>query len=703
MDDEVEIIDPVTKDNINTFIPNPYAKTEGSAPIPTLAQIEDEEAQPYDPTENASPEDLRRILQENKFIHEGGSTATFDRTGGQTPYYRELRDTPSPAGFATGMGAGTIEDPAAKLEYYAGKRFPGMPKEDAVARYGYIDGQPVYVGEDGKLNRESGLSTGFGEVVGGNLPTIAGDIIGGMRFGPTGGIVGGAIGTMGRKKIGTALGDRRSLQNDAVDVIAESVLGWLGFKGAQKAGIYTFNKGANKDLANLDVEQATQLRDYARDELGITLTPAEATDLGSLINQETAYTTSLDDTATIVRAFLKDRVGSQIRPAIEKEIGDKAHPATLGEQARSVGASAIKEAKDDRAIMAGPVYDEFVNDGKRIIPIKAMKNLQTDPVMKKAFAQVRNEGLFVDDATADNSIKMVDAVIKQLQDDISIAARAGSSGKMTALIARKNKLLDIAYKAEPGYKLARETFAKASPEVNRLEGGMAGVLANINNSALEKVGYKLFNPKVSPFNVSEAKVLFEQAGKATEFRDLFRAYMRDVWETTATKETMTGNMMNAGAKFRSAMFASDRHKDIAKAALGKDFKSFQKFMDVLEATGRVTRGGSQTAGALAYAEREAAEQGGLVSKIKPIKIVSGQMIRDFFADKNVQEYRKQMATIITSARSLERMRELLGLDPTSAKAIGVVGDILAETAYSEAEQYVEKPADQMPEALQYGP
>ena len=61
----------------------------------------------------------------------------------------------SPASMKTQFLSGFVDNPRSKLSLYAKARFPDMPKAEREKRYGIVNGEIVFKGDDGYLHPET--------------------------------------------------------------------------------------------------------------------------------------------------------------------------------------------------------------------------------------------------------------------------------------------------------------------------------------------------------------------------------------------------------------------------------------------------------------------------------------------------------------------------------------------------------------------
>ena len=645
-----------------------------------------------------------QIDWEQAIQHYGNTGAipggTFETVHGKAPGVPNLMDSPDSLGTKAAAIAATIEDPQAKLRFMAGTRFPDLPIHEAMDRYGYLDGDPVYVGDDGSLYREfPGMLERAVGMASGNLPQIAGGAYGGSKRGPLGAAMGAMAGLAGRKGVGAAYGDPRNLKGDAFDLGVEGALNAIGWGIGELAGKKIIDRRVVKDIGEFDRTKATELQRVAKEYFGIDLTPAETTQLGSLVNQQTKLGMGMDDAGNVIRSFLKKRA-EQVDTAVDDYIGHTP-PDVIGGRARNVMQQSIDDAKVARTTASSPIYQSTIKDDV-LVPEQGVERLMADDYLRTVFDKVSTDPRYgvLDDPI--NSTSKIDAVKKAIDDEIGELQRKGKDNAVRILQQKKSQLTSFADELYPGYQDARRAFASQSEYVDELEGGLEGVIAGLKDKNLRDASRKLLDAKnVSPLDVSQAKRAFESQGKSKEWHQLTRQYLRDIWEGAATADVQAGANIKAGANFRKKVFGTKRQKEIMREALGpEDFNTFQNLMDVLEATGRVPHGQSITQSAQEYAKAEAREASPVVSAVGDAsKLKLGQ----WWTDMKAGEWRTTLAKAITSPDSiteLEKLKKLKGLAPSNQQALDIVSTALIKAGVYGPAALLGTQSNQMPKAAQ---
>lgn len=119
---------------------------------------------------------------------------------------------------------------------------------------------------------------------------------------------------------------------------------------------------------------------------------------------------------------------------------------------------------------AGPLYDRVVRP-ENLVPDDQFANLAKDPFLAKTIGEVRSDPLFGMEDLPPNSLPVLDAAKKRLDDLIATARRGGEGNRARLLMQRKDALVTAADQAFPDYKLAREAFSGPAQSMDALELG----------------------------------------------------------------------------------------------------------------------------------------------------------------------------------------------------------------------------------------
>lgn len=648
----------------------------------------------------------------------GGSSVVDWYKETTTPTFgADVKDSPEPSGFLRGARIGTVEDPQAKMAAYARARFPNDP--NAVARYGMIDGDVVYRGDDGQVYRETNTLGDVGEWVGGSFagPT-AGASIGAVVGGPIGAGIGGAAGTAYTKLAGLAQGDKQDAGGNAFDIGLSGVLEWAGAKVGQILSRKIANRRVAKDLPKLNDADTQRLIATAQ-RYGIQLTPAEATNLGSLIQRQTALGQGFDEASDTMRRFYGDRAEA-VTKAVDDYIGQTPGAYEAGMQGRQAAQAVIDNAVAARKAEAGPLYRMAVRPDN-VVPTETsgamagagvpaqrtrLGQLLDDPFMAAQVNAVTGNPLYRMGNLDSGALPVLDQVKKNLDDAIKVAQREGRNNEARLLQERWTELVEATDEAFPEYATARAAFEGRSPEVDALKNSRIGQVAGLEGERLAKAADMLIGGKGDPSRVAWARAQFEKAGKLDDWNTVTRQWLRDSFEKT--RGSLSAGDAMAGPKWRNAIFGSQRDRDILSAALGKEeYANLNSLMDVLEAVGRVPKQQSITAFATEDAKRMAVEAAPGKTALRNLDISSPMAeLRELLISKDLDAWRQTLAEAITSPdglKELQKLRVLRGLSPRSEKAVQIATASLGRLAVLGGAQAVAPtPPDRIPPATSAG-
>lgn len=606
--------------------------------------------------------------------------------------------SPEPAGMWDSFRSGMIEDPRVRHSVYAAQRFPDMPERDRLALYGEINGRTVYRDpSDGRLYYELGGKERVAKWLGENALPIAGGMIGAAAV-PTGGVAAavgapglaalGAAGGMGYRKVGGELqGDNQDALDNVGDMATEAAWNAAGTAAGQAIGKHIVGRRAARDLSRFNADDAARLAKLA-EARGILITPAEATKLGSLVQQQSALGQGMDEAADTLRQFYGNRTEAMLA-AIDDFIGTTPGPAETGRMASRASGEIIDDAVRARSEAARPLYESVVRPDNVVPTIEgtmqgpratAIGELLDDPFFAGQVKAIKGNPLYRMGDLDDASLPVLDMVKRRLDDAIETAARAGERNKVRLLEQRRVALLKATDAAFPDYPAARDAFAGRSPAVDALRESALGIVEKLQGTQLEKAASVLISTRADPTRVSWARAQFTNAGRGAEWDTIASQFLRDVLENT--RGSVAAGDAAVAQKFRTAVFGSQRARDVMRAALGPErFGALDELMQVVEAVGRVPRQQSITHFAGEAAKREARQASPVTTFLRNLKISDpGGEILDALTDRSVERWRARMAQIITSPDAMEElrhMRVLSQLSPAAESRLRAGGVIVA--------------------------
>lgn len=216
------------------------------------------------------------------------------------------------------------------------------------------------------------------------------------------------------------------------------------------------------------------------------------------------------------------------------------------------GRDIIASADDlaaQRTTQARPIYERSVNPGN-LIPDEQFASIAGDDFMQGVFKRVQGDPLLGMKDLPPNSMPVVDAVKKNLDDMISTAQRAGENNRARLLIERRDALVQMADQAFPDYAAARSAWAGPSQSMDAMQAGRDFA-------------------KVDPRTLAQ-----QMQGMGDGEREFFRAGVAD-----KIKEMIASTKDGADATRR--IFGTDRIRQQIQAVF-PDEQSFQAFAKEME-------------------------------------------------------------------------------------------------------------------------
>ena len=162
-----------------------------------------------------------------------------------------------------------------------------------------------------------------------------------------------------------------------------------------------------------------------------------------------------------------------------------------------------------RSEAAAPLYKKAFESNKRISPKSNKALLQKiAPEIRDARAKFR-----IDDSIPNNSIIMLDAAKKSLDDKISVAMRQGENQQASVLLNIKNELVNKLDAFNPDYKQARKIFSDFSSVKTAQEQGLQ--FSKLRPEQLRKYVKTLTPSEQEAFRIGVRESLDKIISKAT--------------------------------------------------------------------------------------------------------------------------------------------------------------------------------------------
>ena len=271
------------------------------------------------------------------------------------------------------------------------------------------------------------------------------------------------------------------------------------------------------------------------------------------------------------------------------------------ENVRTAAERALENAKNIRTEKTSPLYNEALEAGADVdlTPLREfieteMKDLPGTGEISKSLKKVMS--LTGAKESSSPSLKFlhnakleVDQMLKSFKD--------GGLGNTTKrkVTQAQSMLVDQIDSASPLYKAARNAFEEASPPVTKIQNSIIGKIANLDDTQLQQVTTKLFNPSMNASLIGRAK---------KSITDVDPQAWQEIVRTEF--ERRLGSMKPEGEEFvienipgqmHAALFPNEKSTKVLFAALDDEGKKNLKFLQTALGRARLGRpGGSQTAG-----------------------------------------------------------------------------------------------------------
>lgn len=602
-------------------------------------------------------------------------------------------DSAHGAGLIDTAVASLASDPNAQINYYAKQR--GIP----TSRYRVVDGNVVYVADDGKWYRElpaahlddpMSLAQRVASGVGPTIPAMAGTAGGilSMAGGPAasikGAAAGGAAGEAVREGLAKVVMDQPI---SPLRIAAEGASSAAG-QAVGTAMASTADRLIANEYAKLNQTVVAELNKKAA-LAGIDLTPAEQTNLSSLKAQQ-KYLGNMPGTSDKMTAFYENR-NDQVKAAIQNFL-DKISPVDsseqAGEMAKDAATGQIGGMKTALKTQAAADYKAAFDSAAQVDVTPVIKSIDDElagakgPV--KAALESARKMLFTD---TDANVLVPDTSVKGLHGaKIAMDAMGDHTGENSVGRTIAGKLTDIKKllvkqiaDASPEYQSALDNYAKSISAIEDTESGTLGKLDQLTFDKVQNAATMLMGPQSGPKAV-QAALADVAAVNLDAAQALKRTYLQGIFNN-AMKETVNGDA-NVAGKFRQAVMGNPSESGRLQAALGPDeWKNLSDLSDVLQAASRVKPIGSDTAWneVVKDAQREAARP--IVAKIAR-NLNPAQALRSFddWATGNATAGQAaQLADIVTSGdpATAATLRALKQMSPGSVRFRVLAGHLLA--------------------------
>lgn len=585
---------------------------------------------------------------------------------------------PIGSGFAAATKIGLLEDEQTKKRVLAATLFPDDPQ--GIYRVGFDpDGQPVYVGDDGKLHRiASGLSQ-FGATVLANTPETAAAAVGSLA-GPGGaGISAATAHSVKRAIAGLAFDEPQTIAGNLKGMAVEGGTALAG-EGLTRLGTSALNAGRRIDFTPADAATARAVQDRVLRTTGVHLNLADASDDPS-IKGAYAYGMRQPGPAQRVGREARARADQEFHAATDRVLNNIANAAP----SEQTGRAAINAARDEiehatgRAqALADPYYERAYTAMPRIIDPQLMHYFQL-PHFGEAFdagqvtARLERQGLR---PYQPPDLRSLDYMKRELDDRVRTLERTNptQAGALRDQVGAFVRRLD---EVSPDYRRARRVYRRAYRwHVRPLVEGKVGVLARIDDpQAATAAAQVLSDAAVSPEHVAQTRMLIERQNPQA-WSGIVRQWLASKWDD-ALERTQTGAQTNRAGKLQKLVFGSPRDEAIAHAMLTpQQFQAFDDLMFAARRLGSTPTVGSITAHDLQMGKMLEGSTGRVAQVVNAVRSpfkTFEESAKNRAREQNIES----LMHAITDPRQLGRLRVILRMEPGTRQAI-LLGGVMAE-------------------------
>lgn len=633
-------------------------------------------------------------------------------------------ETGRDVGISGSFVSGFASDEAEGIRYLASQLYPDEPIDRSVQRFAKKDGRIVHVADDGKMYEAlpSGwspraIAADVARGVGPAIPPVAGAAAGmvTLPMAATGaGLVGtmaaaggaAAAGEVARQKIGDYMMGPASKGNISIrPVMYEGVSGAAG-QGIGAAMNTLAQRGAVRDIAKFNPSATQQAYDDAA-QVGVDITPAEATGLPSLMVQQKRLS-NMPATSDAMREFGENRNGQVIK--VWHDFLDNIHPSAdaedVGLMARATARGILKDMKDQMIAAARPHYQQAFSEGDKVLWSPELERLSGSPAVRtamqgavrawkdKAIADgygAMNPGAAVENGLlkfpggslpAFPNLQLWDYTKRILDDQVKSALQAGKNDKARTLTILTQSLRSELDRIGPeSYKTARNIYAGGADDLETAMQSALKLLADTKDVNILSAARHIFDPRSrSPEMISTLRASLEKKDPQA-WAGLKRLYMQDV-TVDALRIAETGDIANPAGKIFKA-FSNPRVSANLKAALDpSDYGRMQDILAVFRRAASVPTIRSDTEWNRVMNERALKDSRPLVTQIAR-NLNPAQALRsfdEFMTERSMDRQAERLVNLITTSDPsvIEAMKELRRVPLAGQEFLILLGHALGQ-------------------------
>jgi hypothetical protein len=399
------------------------------------------------------------------------------------------------------------------------------------------------------------------------------------------------------------------------------------------------------------------------------------------------------------QAFFAERpsqIGAAAGPALDNIGPSAAQPSYIGPQASQVATQTVKDVRAAINRATKPMYDAA---GQTLVPQAVHAAMIQDPLFVEALERVRNDparASYIRGAASDRSIKVYDAVAKELEERGENAARPINPNASQAVAAANNSLgsdvKDIAIAADRNAANGPSSYEAALATQTRLRDQylnplLAGPLGKIADAPTTKAAIDALFPS-NPLPNSHGEVSHAVGALAQKnpmvAAQLVRAHAESVFNE-AMQRNIPGENQMGGAKFAAQIVGNPQQRANLQAAVEalpggqQRWAGFERFLDIMQATGTRQAKGSLTA----FNERELQRMstGGAAATVVKHGASPGEwwsLAHDAIGKWQLGRNLNQIADILTNPRSGPLLQKIVQIPPKSSQAVAIAARLIAQ-------------------------
>jgi hypothetical protein len=429
-----------------------------------------------------------------------------------------------------------------------------------------------------------------------------------------------------------------------------------------------------RDIDQYDPKLGGKLKDNA-DSFGIQLTPAELTNLGSLKAQQRVLG-QLVPSSNTMESFYQNRFRNQISPTIEdflNRISKTGDSTEAGSMVRNALTKQRAQLVQDRVDLAEPFYKSAYKNAKPVNVKPIIKEI--DDLLSVAKGDFKNDLKDLRKSLHSNKDPEVpSSSLRELQfAKFALDGDLASKPSMTSLDATrlkyltdlKNKLVAVMGKDNPDYIKANAAFEKMSGPLNVFDKKKPSSILKMSEDNDHLIADRIFdtaNKESLPYIKQQISAQDPEAWSA-----IVRARLGNLWDKARkVNPGATDVNLDAGRTWRNLLMGDAKQVNLLKEALTKDqFVALDNLAQVLEASGRVKKFGSDTAQNLQQIEGMKSTLLGDVLKTQltsPFAIVG-----DFVNKSHFEKHAETLAKVVTDPKGMQKLKELKKMSITTPK------------------------------------